>query len=78
MSPQFLAAADLVVLASHAKSLLCLLEAMSVGRPRLATPDCGTAAEHAGIGACPLSQFASAIRLLKKHPELCRARTTRP
>ncbi|MCW5795870.1 MAG: glycosyltransferase [Nitrospira sp.] len=67
-----LAAADLVVLASHAEvSPLCLLEAMSVGRPWLATPDCGTAAEHAGGLVLPLSQFASAIGLLKKHPELC-------
>ncbi|MBX3369559.1 MAG: glycosyltransferase [Nitrospira sp.] len=67
-----LAAADLVVLASHAEvSPLCLLEAMSVGRPWLATPDCGTAAEHAGGLVLPLSQFASAVGLLKKHPELC-------
>ena len=67
-----LAAADLVVLASHAEvSPLCLLEAMSVGRPWLATPDCGTAAEHAGGLVLPLSQFASTVGLLKKHPELC-------
>ncbi len=67
-----LAAADLVVLASHAEvSPLCLLEAMSVGRPWLATPDCGTAAEHAGGLVFPLSQFASAVRLLKNHPEFC-------
>lgn len=67
-----LSAADLVVLASHAEvSPLCLLEAMSVGRPWLATPDCGTAAEHAGGLVLPLSQFASAVRLLKNHPEFC-------
>ena len=67
-----LAAADLVVLASHAEvSPLCLLEAMSLGRPWLATPDCGTAAEHAGGLVLPLSQFASAVRLLKNHPDFC-------
>ncbi|HPV82888.1 MAG TPA: glycosyltransferase [Nitrospira sp.] len=65
-----LAAADLVVLASHAEvSPLCLLEAMSLGRPWLATPECGTAAEHAGGLVLPLSQFAAAVRLLRSHPE---------
>ena len=67
-----LAAADLVVLASHAEvSPLCLLEAMSLGRPWLATPECGTAVEHAGGLVLPLSQFAAAVRLLKSHPEFC-------
>lgn len=67
-----LAAADLVVLASHAEvSPLCLLEAMSLGRPWLATPDCGTAAEHAGGLVLPLSQFASAVQTLRSHPEFC-------
>ncbi len=67
-----LAAADLVVLASHAEvSPLCLLEAMSLGRPWLATPDCGTAAEHAGGLVLPLSLFASAVQVLKNHPEFC-------
>ena len=46
VAPQPKAAADLVVLACIAKSLPCLLEAMSVGRVCLATPDCRTAAEH--------------------------------
>ncbi len=67
-----LAAADLVVLASHAEvSPLCLLEAMSLGRPWLATPECGTAIEHGGGLVLPLSQFASAVRVLKHEPELC-------
>jgi len=67
-----LAAADLVVLASHAEvSPLCLLEAMSLGRPWLATPGCGTAAEHAGGLVLPLSEFVSAVELLKNHPEFC-------
>lgn len=65
-----LATADLVVLASHAEvSPLCLLEAMSLGRPWLATPECGTAAEHAGGLVLPLSQFAAAVRLMQSHPE---------
>ncbi len=67
-----LAAADLVVLASHAEvSPLCLLEAMSLGRPWLATPECGTAVEHAGGLVLPLSQFATAVGLLKSHQEFC-------
>ena len=67
-----LTAADLVVLASHAEvSPLCLLEAMSAGRPWLATPDCGTATEHAGGLVLPLSHFGPAVRLLKQHPEFC-------
>ncbi|MEQ1792860.1 MAG: glycosyltransferase [Nitrospira sp.] len=64
-------AADLVVLSSTAEvSPLCLLEAMSLQRPWLATPGCGTASEHAGGLVLPLSEFRAAIECLIHHPDV--------
>ena len=63
-------AANLVVLSSEAEvSPLCLLEAMSLQRPWLATPGCGTANEHAGGLVLPLSEFRAAIECLIHHPD---------
>lgn len=63
-------AADLVVLSSHAEvAPLCLLETMSLQRPWLATPGCGTANELAGGLILPLKEFRSAIECLMAHPE---------
>jgi len=65
-----LQAADLVVLASDAEvSPLCLLEAMSMRRPWLATPGCGTAKEHAGGLILPLPEFRKAVEVLMAHPD---------
>lgn len=62
--------ADLIVLASNAEvSPLCLLEAMSLQRPWLATPGCGTASEHAGGLVLPLSEFRAAVECLVHHPD---------
>ncbi|MDO9117773.1 MAG: glycosyltransferase [Nitrospira sp.] len=63
-------AANLVVLSSEAEvSPLCLLEAMSLQRPWLATPGCGTANEQAGGLILPLDEFRSAIECLMAHPD---------
>jgi GT2 family glycosyltransferase/glycosyltransferase involved in cell wall biosynthesis/2-polyprenyl-3-methyl-5-hydroxy-6-metoxy-1,4-benzoquinol methylase/tetratricopeptide (TPR) repeat protein len=63
-------AANLVVLSSDAEvSPLCLLEAMSLKRPWLATPGCGTANEQAGGLILPLEDFPSAIECLMAHPD---------
>ncbi|MEQ1626153.1 MAG: glycosyltransferase, partial [Nitrospira sp.] len=65
-----LQAADLVVLSSDAEvSPLCLLEAMSLRRPWLATPGCGTAKEQAGGLILPLQEFRKAVEVLMAHPE---------
>ncbi len=63
-------AADLVVLSSDAEvSPLCLLEAMSLRRPWLATPGCGTAKEQAGGLILPLQEFRRAVDVLMAHPD---------
>lgn len=65
-------AANLVVLPSDAEvSPLCLLEAMSLQRPWLATPACGTAKEQAGGLILPLNEFRSAIECLMAQPDFC-------
>lgn len=65
-----LQAADLVVLSSDAEvSPLCLLEAMSLRRPWLATPGCGTAKEQAGGLILPLQEFQRAVEVLMVHPD---------
>ncbi len=70
-------AADLVVLSSDTEvSPLCLLEAMSMQRPWLATPGCGTAGEQAGGLVLPLNEFPRAIKVLMAHPDY-RARLAR-
>ncbi len=65
-------AANLVVLSSDAEvSPLCILESMSMQRPWMATPGCGTANEQAGGLILPLSEFRSAVERLMAHPEFC-------
>lgn len=65
-------AANLVVLSSDAEvSPLCLLEAMSLRRPWLATPGCGTANEQAGGLILPLQEFRGAVDVLMAHPDYC-------
>ncbi len=63
-------AADLVVLSSDAEvSPLCLLEAMSLRRPWLAAPGCGTAASQAGGLVLPLPEFRRAVQVCMTHPD---------
>lgn len=65
-------AANLVVLSSDAEvSPLCLLEAMSLKRPWLATPGCGTANEQAGGLILPLDEFKPTIECLMAQPDFC-------
>ena len=65
-------AANLVVLSSDAEvSPLSLLEAMSLRRPWLATPGCGTANEQAGGVILPLQEFRGAVEVLMAHPDYC-------
>ncbi|ULA63108.1 MAG: Glycosyltransferase [Nitrospira sp.] len=65
-------AANLVVLSSDAEvSPLCILEAMSMQRPWLATPGCGMAREQAGGLILPLQEFRNAVELLMIHPDYC-------
>ncbi|XLZ69008.1 glycosyltransferase [Massilia sp. SR12] len=68
-----MAAADVVVLASHGEgSPITLLEAMSHSKPWLATPTCGAANDHLGGFICPLSGFMPRLRRLAAQPELRR------
>ncbi|MHC9064142.1 glycosyltransferase [Nitrospira sp. CMX1] len=63
-------AADLVLLCSEGEvSPLCLLEAMSLRRPWLATPGCGTATAQAGGLVLPLAEFPEAVWVLRQHPD---------
>lgn len=63
-------AADLVVLSSHGEvSPVSILEAMSLRKPWLATPACGTVNEIAGGIVAPLDQFAAIISALNNCPE---------
>ena len=67
-------AADVVVLASRGEvSSVTLLEAMSHGKPWLATPDCGAASEHAGGVVAPLAQFPQLLAQLRASRETARA-----
>jgi glycosyltransferase involved in cell wall biosynthesis/Flp pilus assembly protein TadD len=60
-----MAAADLLVLPSFADATpLVLIEAMSHRLPWLATPECGSAHDHAGGLVLPVPDFAPAIDFL--------------
>jgi len=67
-------AADAVVLASHGEgSPITLLEAMSYGKPWLATPQCGAANDHLGGLVCELAEFPRYLRRYAAQPALARA-----
>jgi glycosyltransferase involved in cell wall biosynthesis len=66
-------AADVVVLASHGEgSPITLLEAMSHGKPWIATPTCGAANDHLGGIVCGLPDFRPQLQALADNPALAR------
>ncbi|MBM3861432.1 MAG: glycosyltransferase, partial [Verrucomicrobia bacterium] len=68
-----MAAADMVVLASVGDaSPVTILEAMSHGKPWLATPACGAVHDNAGGVIAPLEQFPSVLQKLTNRPDLLR------
>ncbi len=78
LSPEGVAAAmtaaDVVVLASKGEvSPVTLLEAMSHGKPWLATPDCGAANERAGGVVASLVEFPELLRRLRASPKTAHA-----
>ncbi|CAN7438671.1 glycosyltransferase family 4 protein [Pseudoduganella sp. LjRoot289] len=78
LPPEWIAAAmqaaNVVVLASHGEgSPITLLEAMSHGKPWLATPTCGAANDHLGGLICALSGFMPRLRQLAAQPALQQA-----
>lgn len=67
------AAADLVLLASHAEvSPVCILEAMGRGKPWLATPDCGAVVEFAGGIVANLEEFPCWIDYFAGFPDVAK------
>ena len=64
-------AAHIVLLASHGEvSPLTILEAMSHGRPWVATPSCGAVHDWAGGMVVPLAKFQVVLRRLLGDPAL--------
>lgn len=66
-----MAAADIVLLASFGEvSPVTIMEAMSHGKPWLATPSCGAVHDFAGGMIAPLERFPDIITHLLSHPEI--------
>jgi glycosyltransferase involved in cell wall biosynthesis len=66
-----MAAADVVLLASHGEvSPVCIMEAMSQGKPWVATPSCGAVLDNAGGLVAPLVKFPQILQKLITHPSL--------
>jgi glycosyltransferase involved in cell wall biosynthesis len=65
-----MAESDMLLLPSRVEATpLVLVEAMSHGLPWIATPTCGSAADHAGGLIVPLDRFPDAIRFLLSDDE---------
>ncbi|ADI85775.2 glycosyltransferase [Geobacter sulfurreducens] len=66
-------AADVVLLASHGEvSPVTIMEAMSHGRPWLATPECGAVHDFAGGIIAPLPKFPELLDILTKDTQFRR------
>jgi glycosyltransferase involved in cell wall biosynthesis len=49
---------------------VCILEAMSLGKPWVATPECGAVLDNAGGLVAPLENFPDTLQVLLAHPSL--------
>jgi glycosyltransferase involved in cell wall biosynthesis/tetratricopeptide (TPR) repeat protein len=69
-----MAAADIVLLASHGEvSPVTIMEAMSHGKPWLATPSCGAVHDFAGGVIAPLERFPEILATLLSRRDLMAA-----